>query len=49
MDADRRERRLHLVEEHFASEVEQKFDRTLATFNGHPHYGHGALLSETRH
>jgi steroid delta-isomerase-like uncharacterized protein len=33
-----RRRRIELVQEHFASEAEQEFDRTLATFNGHPHY-----------
>jgi steroid delta-isomerase-like uncharacterized protein len=35
---DLRRRRLELLEEHFRSEVEQDFDRTLATFNGRPHY-----------
>ena len=35
---DLRQRRLAVIEEHFASEVDQEFDRTLATFNGHPHY-----------
>ncbi|QXC59096.1 ester cyclase [Aquihabitans sp. G128] len=38
MDDDLRARRLAVVEEHFASEVEQAFDRTLATFDGHPRY-----------
>ena len=33
-----RRRRLELLEEHFASEVAQEFDRTLATFAGHPRY-----------
>jgi steroid delta-isomerase-like uncharacterized protein len=33
-----RNRRLEVVEEHFRTEVAQEFDRTLATFNGHPHY-----------
>ncbi len=33
-----RQRRLDLLEEHFQSEVVQEFDRTLATFDGHPHY-----------
>jgi steroid delta-isomerase-like uncharacterized protein len=33
-----RKRRLEVVEEHFASEVAQEFDRTLATFDGHPRY-----------
>ncbi len=37
-DPDLRQRRLALLEEHFASEVAQDFDRTLATFNGHPRY-----------
>ena len=35
---DLRQRRLEIVEEHFRSEVTQEFDRTLGTFNGHPHY-----------
>lgn len=33
-----RRRRLEVLEEHFRSEVDQEFDRTLATFNGRPHY-----------
>ncbi len=33
-----RQRRLEVLEEHFQSEVDQEFDRTLATFNGHPRY-----------
>jgi steroid delta-isomerase-like uncharacterized protein len=33
-----RQRRLDVLDEHFASEVAQEFDRTLATFNGHPRY-----------
>jgi len=33
-----RARRLAVLEEHFASEVDQEFDRTLATFAGHPRY-----------
>lgn len=37
-DDDLRQRRLDVLEEHFASEVAQEFDRTLATFNGHPRY-----------
>jgi steroid delta-isomerase-like uncharacterized protein len=37
-DDDLRQRRLAVLEEHFASEVDQEFDRTLATFNGHPRY-----------
>jgi steroid delta-isomerase-like uncharacterized protein len=35
---DLRRRRVALVEEHFRTEVAQEFERTLATFNGHPHY-----------
>ncbi len=35
---DLRARRLALLEEHFTSEVDQEFDRTLATFAGHPRY-----------
>ena len=38
MDEALRERREQVVREHFISETEQEFDRTLATFNGHPHY-----------
>jgi steroid delta-isomerase-like uncharacterized protein len=38
MDDDLRRRRVALVEEHFRTEVTQEFERTLATFNGHPHY-----------
>jgi steroid delta-isomerase-like uncharacterized protein len=33
-----RQRRLALIEEHMNTEVTKEFDRTLATFNGHPHY-----------
>ena len=33
-----RQRRLNVIDEHFRSEVDQDFERTLATFNGHPHY-----------
>ena len=33
-----RQRRLDVIDEHFRSEIDQDFDRTLATFNGHPHY-----------
>jgi steroid delta-isomerase-like uncharacterized protein len=36
--AEQRQRRLDVLEEHFRSEVDQEFDRTLATFNGRPHY-----------
>src|SRR4051794_4866319 len=35
---DLRARRLELLEEHFTSEVDKEFDRTLATFAGHPRY-----------
>lgn len=38
MDEALRTRREEVVREHFVSETEQEFDRTLATFNGHPHY-----------
>ena len=38
MDRALRDRREQVVHEHFVSETEQQFDRTLATFNGHPHY-----------
>jgi steroid delta-isomerase-like uncharacterized protein len=38
MDESLRQRRERVVTEHFVSETEQAFDRTLATFNGHPHY-----------
>lgn len=37
-DTDLRARRLALLEEHFASEVDKEFDRTLATFAGTPRY-----------
>ena len=33
-----RQRRLAVVEEHMNTEVTKDFDRTLATFNGHPRY-----------
>ena len=35
---DLRRRRLDVIEEHMDTEVTQEFDRTLATFNGHPRY-----------
>ena len=35
---DLRRRRLEVIEEHFATEVSQEFERTLATFGGTPHY-----------
>lgn len=33
-----RERRLEVIREHMDTEVTKEFDRTLATFNGHPRY-----------
>ncbi|HEX7132249.1 MAG TPA: ester cyclase [Iamia sp.] len=33
-----RARRLEVLDEHFRSEVDKEFDRTLATFAGHPRY-----------
>jgi steroid delta-isomerase-like uncharacterized protein len=33
-----RQTRLAVVKEHMDTEVTHEFDRTLATFNGHPHY-----------
>jgi hypothetical protein len=33
-----RRRRLATIEEHMNTEVTKEFDRTLATFNGHPRY-----------
>jgi len=38
VDEALRQRRERLVEEHFASEVDQEFERTLATFTAEPHY-----------
>jgi steroid delta-isomerase-like uncharacterized protein len=38
IDDDLRRRRLELISEHMDTEVTQEFDRTLATFNGHPRY-----------
>ncbi|HJT91878.1 MAG TPA: ester cyclase [Mycobacterium sp.] len=35
---DLRQRRLEIISEHMDTEVTQEFDRTLATFNGHPRY-----------
>ena len=35
---DLRRRRLEVIAEHMDTEVTKEFDRTLATFNGHPHY-----------
>jgi steroid delta-isomerase-like uncharacterized protein len=33
-----RDKRLALIKEHMATEVTHDFDKTLATFNGHPRY-----------
>ncbi|OBF25230.1 ester cyclase [Mycobacterium sp. ACS4331] len=33
-----RERRLAVIREHMETEVSKEFDRTLATFDGHPRY-----------
>lgn len=33
-----RRRRLDVITEHMTTEVTKEFDRTLATFNGHPRY-----------
>ena len=38
VSVDLRQRRLEVIREHMDTEVAQEFDRTLATFNGHPHY-----------
>ena len=38
IDPELRQKRLALLEEHFASEVDQEFERTIATFAGHPRY-----------
>jgi steroid delta-isomerase-like uncharacterized protein len=38
LDNDLRQRRLEIISEHMDTEVTQEFDRTLATFNGHPRY-----------
>jgi steroid delta-isomerase-like uncharacterized protein len=35
---DLRQRRMAVIAEHMDTEVTKEFDRTLATFNGHPHY-----------
>ena len=35
---DLRQRRLEAIKEHMDTEVTKDFDRTLATFNGHPRY-----------
>lgn len=36
--AELRQRRLDVIREHMDTEVTKEFDRTLATFNGHPRY-----------
>jgi steroid delta-isomerase-like uncharacterized protein len=38
LDDDLRRRRLEIISEHMDTEVTQEFDRTLATFKGHPRY-----------
>lgn len=38
IDDDLRRRRLEIIREHMDTEVTQEFDRTLATFTGHPRY-----------
>jgi steroid delta-isomerase-like uncharacterized protein len=38
MDEPLRRRREAVLLEHFSSETDQQFGRTLATFDGHPHY-----------
>ena len=38
LDDGLRQRRLALIKEHMDTEVTKEFDRTLATFNGHPRY-----------
>ncbi len=38
MDDALRRRRQAVLLEHFASETDREFDRTLATFDGSPHY-----------
>ncbi len=38
MDDALRQRRLAVIEEHFESEVDQAWERTLATFGGRPRY-----------
>jgi steroid delta-isomerase-like uncharacterized protein len=38
LDDDLRQRRLEIIREHMDTEVTKEFDRTLATFNGHPRY-----------
>jgi len=38
IDEELRQRRLAVIHEHMDTEVAHEFDRTLATFNGHPRY-----------
>jgi steroid delta-isomerase-like uncharacterized protein len=38
IDDDLAQRRLAVIREHMDTEVTHEFDRTLATFNGHPRY-----------
>jgi steroid delta-isomerase-like uncharacterized protein len=38
IDEDLRQRRLATIREHMDTEVTKEFDRTLDTFDGHPHY-----------
>ncbi len=38
IDETLRERRLAVIKEHMDTEVTHEFDRTLATFDGHPRY-----------
>ena len=38
LDDDLRHRRLEIIREHMDTEVTKEFERTLATFNGHPRY-----------
>jgi steroid delta-isomerase-like uncharacterized protein len=38
IDDELRQRRLQVIREHMDTEVTHEFDRTLATFDGHPHY-----------
>jgi steroid delta-isomerase-like uncharacterized protein len=38
LSTELRQHRLAVIKEHMDTEVTKEFDRTLATFNGHPHY-----------
>jgi steroid delta-isomerase-like uncharacterized protein len=38
IDEELRQRRLAVIHEHMDTEVTHEFERTLATFNGHPRY-----------